>query len=116
MGPVERRASSSPIAHEWRLSTSRAEIARRRMASLQSAPSLGISISATTSSTIPSRIAVLVGDVFVERHRFDAELGAQAAHREGVESLSIGQVDGGLQDPLFGQRSAGMGCLVEYYG
>jgi len=44
------------MAHECRASTSRAEVARSRMACLQSAPVLGIAIWPTMSSTIPSRI------------------------------------------------------------
>jgi hypothetical protein len=41
---------------------------------------------------------VLVGDVVVERHRFDAELLAELAHAERLDAGTVGQIDGGEQN------------------
>ena len=43
---------------------------------------------------------VLVGEVLVQGHRLDAELLSQAAHRDRREPLAIGEVDGGVEDPV----------------
>ncbi len=56
---------------------------------------------------------LLVGNVFVDGHGLDAQFGAQAAHRQGAEPVSIGQLDGGLKDPFSGQGRAGGAVLTE---
>src|SRR4029453_5894280 len=50
---------------------------------------------------------VFVGDVVVERHRGAAELLAELAHAEGLDAVSVGEVDGGAQDTLSGQGGRG---------
>ena len=45
----------------------------------------------SSSWRTPSRIASLLGDVLVERHRLDAEVGSEAAHRERVEAALVDQ-------------------------
>ena len=107
-GPGLARDSIRPIAHRWRSSASRTEIARRRIAVFQSAPATGRSISAKTRSTMPSRTSLLVGEVVVERHRLDAELLAELAHAQGLEPALIGELQGGLEDPLAGQGFAAL--------
>jgi hypothetical protein len=97
----------SAIAHECRLSTSRAENARRLMASFQSAPLARNLYLADDELDDPIEDRLLVGDVLVERHRLDTELGAQAPHGQRLESVPIGQVDGGLQNPFSAQGRAG---------
>ena len=52
---------------------------------------------------------VLVPDVAVERHGVDAELLAEPAHAQRLEAAAVGEVDGGLQDALAGQRRAAFG-------
>ena len=47
---------------------------------------------------------VLVADVRVEGHRLDAELGAEAAHRQRVDAVGVGEIEGALHHPLAGQR------------
>src|SRR5438874_7264726 len=51
---------------------------------------------------------LLVPYVVIERHRLDAELVAELAHAERLESASIGEADGGTQDPLPGQGCAAL--------
>ena len=41
-----------------------------------------------------------VGDVAVERHRLDAQLAGDAAHRQRVGALAVEQRQGGRQDRL----------------
>ena len=50
---------------------------------------------------------LLIGDVFVDRHRLDAEFGPQATHRQSTEPVSIGHVNGSSKDPLSGEGRAG---------
>ena len=54
------RVSISPMAQLWRFSASRAEIARPRIADLQSSPIAGDSISPKTMSTMPSSSSSLL--------------------------------------------------------
>jgi len=49
---------------------------------------------------------VLVREVVVESHRFDAKLLAQLAHGKGVDAAFICLADGNLQHPPAGQRCA----------
>ena len=64
---------------------------------------------------------VLVADVAVERHGVDAEVLAEPAHAQRLEAAPVGEVDGGLQDALAGQRRAAFGvrallsCHVDKY-
>ena len=46
---------------------------------------------------------ILVGDVVVERHRLDAELVGEVAHRQRVDAARVGEFDGRAQHPLPGQ-------------
>jgi hypothetical protein len=48
-------------------------------------------------------------------HRLDAQLCAQAAHRQGAEPVSIGQVDRGAQHPVGGQARPGSGGLAGHH-
>jgi hypothetical protein len=47
----------------------------------------------------PVEQAVLALGVVVDRHRIDAQLRAEPAHRERVEALAIDEAERGLQDP-----------------
>ena len=50
----------------------------------------------------------LVGEVTVDRHAFDAELGAQATHRQRVEPVTIDDREGRAGDAQAAERrSAG---------
>ena len=108
-GPGEVRDSISPIAQGWRDSASRAEIARSRIAVLQSVPPEGSSISPKTSVDHAVEELVLVGDVVVERHRLDPERFAELAHAERRDPALVGERDGDAEHPLAGQRDAGLG-------
>src|SRR4029453_2345463 len=59
---------------------------------------------------------VLVGDVVVERHRGAAELLAELAHAEGLDAVSVGEVDGGAQDTLSGPGGPGIGARTGLLG
>ena len=59
--PGVARDSIRPTAQRWRLSASRVEIARSRIAVFQSTSVGGSSISLKTMSTIPSRSSSLFG-------------------------------------------------------
>ena len=87
-GPGLVRDSIRPTAQRWRLSTSRVEIARRRIAVFQSTSVVGSSISPKTMSTIPSRSSSLFGHVVVERHRAGAELVGELAHRQRLDPVA----------------------------
>ena len=94
-GPWLVRPSIWPIAQRWRPSAARVESARPRMAAFQSPPVDGGSISPKTMSIIPSRRSLLAGDVVVERHRLDAELVGELAHRQRLEPAAVGEGDRG---------------------
>jgi hypothetical protein len=49
---------------------------------------------------------VLVLDVVVQRHRLDAELPADPAHRDGLETLFVHDAQRRLDDPVSGERLA----------
>lgn len=55
---------------------------------------------------------VLVGHVLVQRHRLHAESGTEAAHGQGVQTVSIGKIDRGADDAVLGQGLAGGGRVV----
>ncbi len=112
-GPIEPRASISPIAHEWPASTSRVEKARRRIASFHALAATGDLDLADDELDDPVEDRVLVGHVLVQRHGLDAELGAQAAHRQGAQSLAIGHGNRRAQDPVLRQRRAGVGFHMD---
>jgi hypothetical protein len=38
-----------------------------------------------------------------ERHRLDAEFLAEPAHRQGIDAISVCEVDGGTEDALASQ-------------
>src|SRR5215203_7276776 len=59
-GPGVLRDSRSTITQGWRARTRRAEIARRRITDCQSPTLVGRSISLKTTSTMPSRISLLL--------------------------------------------------------
>jgi hypothetical protein len=50
----------------------------------------------------------LVGHVVVQRHRFDAELTGELAHRERFDPALIGEADGGVQHTLPAEGDAGL--------
>jgi hypothetical protein len=54
----------------------------------------------------------LVGDVVIERHRLDPEFLCEPPHRQGVDAVGIGEVDGGARRPLAaeGLPAPGVGC------
>ena len=54
---------------------------------------------------------LLVGEVVVERHRLDAERLTELAHAERLEPALIGELQGGLEHALPGQREAALGRL-----
>ena len=54
----------------------------------------------------PVEEVVLVGDVVVERHRLDAELLGELAHRQLLGAALVGQRDRGAQDALAAERRA----------
>ena len=71
---------------------------------------------ALTRSSIRSSSSSLPGHVAVERHRADAELLADPAHRDGVEPLGVGDRDGRVDDRVEAQlrlRAAGLAAEVE---
>ena len=52
---------------------------------------------------------VFVGDVLVQRHRLDAQVLAEPAHRDRAEPLPVGQLDGSVEDPLAAERRRRLG-------
>jgi len=52
---------------------------------------------------------VLVGHGVVERHRLEAELLAELAHRQRLEAVLVDEDEGGLEDPLSAERNARFG-------
>ena len=100
LGPWVVRPSISPIAQRWRLSASRVETARVRSSAFQSPPAGGRLDLAEDDVDHPVEEVVLVGDVVVERHRLDAELLGELAHRELLRPALVGQRDRGAQHPL----------------
>ena len=54
----------------------------------------------------PVEDVVLARHVLVERHRLDAERLADATHRDGVDALLVGQLQGGPEDALAAQLLA----------
>ena len=88
------------IAHGWRVIAARADRARRRIAVFQSVSVGGQVDLAEDQVDHAVEDVVLVGDVVVERHRLDAELLREPAHRERADALRVGQRDGGGQRPL----------------
>jgi hypothetical protein len=53
---------------------------------------------------------VLGRQVVVERHRADAELLGQPAHRQRLDSLAGGELDRSLDDAILVERRARLGC------
>src|SRR5947208_1870118 len=49
---------------------------------------------------------LLVGDVVIERHGSDAQLGREPAHRDGVDALLVGDPQRRLDDELRAQAAA----------
>ena len=96
-------------AQRWRRNTSWDEIAVRRSSVFQSASPEGTSISSSTRVDDPVEDVVLVRDVVVERHRLDAELLAELAHRQRLDPACVGEREGGAQHALPGQRGSGLG-------
>ena len=84
-----------PIAQGWRASTSRAEIARWRMAVFQSAPRRRQIDLAEHEIDHAVEEVVLVGHVVVQRHRLDPELVAEPAHAQRRDAVLIGKGDRG---------------------
>ena len=54
----------------------------------------------------PVEDRVLVGQVVVDRHRLDAEVVRETAHREGVDAVAIGDRGRGLEHPVLRERRA----------
>ena len=81
-GPGVVRDSISPTAQRWRLSASRVEIARRRIAVFQSTSVVGSFDLAEDDVDHAVEKLLLVWDVVVERHRAGAELVREPADRQ----------------------------------
>ena len=94
-------------AQGWRRNASWAEIAHSRIAASQSAVE-GRSISLDDEVDDAVHEVALVGDVVVQRHRFDAELTGELAHRERFDPALIGEADGGVQHTLPAEGDAGL--------
>ena len=71
-------------------------------------PAAGRSISPTIDLDDAVEQVVLVPDVAVERHRVDAQLLAELAHAQGLEAAAVGELDGGPEHALAGQRRAAL--------
>jgi hypothetical protein len=52
----------------------------------------------------------LVGHVVVERHRRDAQLVGELAHRQRLEPVAVGEGHGGLEDALSAEWGSGLGA------
>ena len=55
---------------------------------------------------------VLVANVRVQRHRLDPELGAEAAHADGLDALPVRQANGSLQHALARERERRVDCFT----
>ena len=95
-GPWVVRPSIWPTAQRWRLSASRVETARRRIAVFQSRSSRRRLDLAEDDVDHPVDQLHLVGHVVVERHRGDAQLVGELAHRQRLEPVTIGERHGRL--------------------
>ncbi len=56
----------------------------------------------------PVQQVLLVGHVVVQGHRLDPDGLAQLAHAERLQTAGVGEFDRGAQDPLPGERLAGL--------
>ena len=97
-GPGVIRVSISPTAQRWRLRASRVEIARRRIAVLQSSRRRRFDL-AEDDVDHPVEELVLVRDVVVERHRAYAELVCELAHRQRLDPAAVRERARGVAAP-----------------
>ena len=98
-GPGAGSSRMSSV-HGWRRSTSRERWAITVIASRQSVGQLAVGNDQLAHHRVVDERQQLVlgADVVVERHRAGIELGGEAAHRERVEALGVGDLDRGRGD------------------
>ena len=102
--PVAIKAARPPMAHQNLMGRDRAA-----PEAPPSSPAAGWQLDLAhhdVDDLVPH--VVLVRHVVVERHRLDAELLADLAHRERVDSIVVGEADGGAQDALPAQGTRGL--------